>query len=398
MFKPSVRFTRRNVRKKTTEEFIEQARTVHGNRYDYSLVDYKGLRFKVEILCETHGLFLQSPFDHLKSKHGCKLCSHKAQAENNALSTETFIERSKLIHGERYRYDKVRYKKFSSKVEIVCLVHGSFWQIPVSHWSGSGCPKCGREDASKTRSSNTEEFINKSLKVHGRKYDYSKVQYFKSSIKVEIVCKNHGIFSQTPDNHLNGFGCNECGRKKTENARRLSVGEFKHKATAKHGDKYNYSLVKYVEAKTKVKLLCGSHGEFTQTPDSHLSGSGCPRCSQSKGEQKVRNTLQRMNLSFKEQISFKDCRDIKKLRFDFGVYHNNSLVFLIEFQGKQHYEPVDIFGGEEAFRQQQRRDEIKRDYCSSSGLLLLEIPYSHAEINETIERFVNIAFLKKEIQ
>jgi len=123
----------------------------------------------------------------------------------------------------------------------------------------------------------TEEFIEKSIKVHGDRYDYSLVEYKNAHTKVKIICKEHGVFEQTPNTHLNGSGCLECGGTK-----QLNTKKFIKKAKEIHGKKYDYSLVNYINAKTKIKIICTNHGEFEQTPNSHLNSCGLSKLQQRK--------------------------------------------------------------------------------------------------------------------
>ena len=119
----------------------------------------------------------------------------------------------------------------------------------------------------------TEDFIKKAKEVHGDKYDYSKVVYKGNRTLVTIVCPIHGEFQQKPSNHLSGNGCPDCSGNK-----RLTTEDFIKKAREVHGDKYDYSKVKYVNTSTKVCIVCPEHGEFQQTPNDHLGGKGCPNC------------------------------------------------------------------------------------------------------------------------
>ena len=127
--------------------------------------------------------------------------------------------------------------------------------------------------------STNEEFIKKARKVHGDKYDYSKVNYVKSKTKVCIICPIHGEFWQTPNNHLQGQDCPQCGEIK----RKISLSDTKDifisKAKQVHGDRYDYSKVEYKNNRTKVCIICPTHGEFLQKPNSHLNGQGCRKCS-----------------------------------------------------------------------------------------------------------------------
>ena len=126
---------------------------------------------------------------------------------------------------------------------------------------------------------NTEEFINKANKVHNGKYDYSKVKYVNAKTKVCIICPEHGEFWQTPNNHLSGKGCALCANENKLHLYNKSNDKFISEAQMIHYGKYDYSKVEYVNAKTKVCIICPEHGEFWQTPHNHLQGQGCPKCS-----------------------------------------------------------------------------------------------------------------------
>jgi len=188
----------------TTEQFIKKARAVHGDKYDYSLVDYKNAKIKVKIICHEHGVFEQRPGSHL-SGNGCPKCSVINSKEKQRYTVDQFIEKAKTVHGDRYNYKFVDYKNNHIKVMIVCPVHGIFEQIPNGHLQGQGCSKC--KGGIKLT---TEQFIKKARAVHGDKYDYSLVEYKNAKTKIKIICPIHGIFEQTPDSHLHGAGCSKC--------------------------------------------------------------------------------------------------------------------------------------------------------------------------------------------
>lgn len=189
-----------------TEEFIEKARKVHGDKYDYSKTEYVNNATKVCIICQAHGEFWQRPNDHLAGK-GCPKCGTLHSASKHTYSTEQFVLKAKRKHGDKYDYSKVEYKSSNDSVCIICPEHGAFWQQAKSHYRGSGCPMCG-----KNRKLTTQDFIHKADIVHQKKYDYSKVEYVNSTTKVCIVCYKHGIFWQTPKDHLVGKGCPICNQ------------------------------------------------------------------------------------------------------------------------------------------------------------------------------------------
>jgi hypothetical protein len=247
--------------KLTTRDFITNSTTKHGSRYDYSLVEYVNSKTKVQIICSEHGTFEQSPDRHLHGS-GCARCKGVAK-----LDTETFIKRSTVKHDGKYDYSLADYTTVRNKVKIVCPKHGTFLQKAANHLNGIGCPCCVRTYT------NIEEFIKRSTAKHGSRYDYSLVEYVDTRTKVKIICSEHGVFLQSPAGHLQSSGCDKCGGRAT-----LDTKTFIKRSTVKHNNTYDYSLVEYVNSKTKVQIICSEHGTFEQTPANHLNGGGCPGC------------------------------------------------------------------------------------------------------------------------
>ena len=188
-------------RRKTTDQFIQEAIKVHGNKYDYSLSDYVSDDTKVKIICHIHGIFEQIPGSHIRLGRGCKECGGSQQK-----TTDRFIQEAKYVHKNLYDYSKSIYINNKSKLEIICPTHGSFFQLPSNHVKGrNGCPQC-----SATKQRTTEEFVEIATRTHNNIYDYSYVQYINKYTHVLIQCVKHGIFRQTPHNHLHGNGCPIC--------------------------------------------------------------------------------------------------------------------------------------------------------------------------------------------
>jgi len=131
-----------NNKRKTIKEFIIDAKSIHDDKYDYSLVEYKNSGTKVKIICPVHGIFEQRPRDHLSKKCGCPECGTIRTAYHKRLTMEKFIKKAKMIHGDKYDYSLVVYKNYGTKVKIICPVHGIFKQTPDHHLKGSGCSKC----------------------------------------------------------------------------------------------------------------------------------------------------------------------------------------------------------------------------------------------------------------
>ena len=189
----------------TTESFIQKARNIHGDKYDYSKVEYINSQTKVCIICPEHGEFWQAPSKHL-SGQGCSKCGVKAVWDKRGrITTESFIQKAHEVHEGKYDYSKSNFTRKDIKLCIICPEHGEFWQTPSKHLNGQGCPKCQGKNRT------TKEFIEKSCKTHNNKYNYSKVDYINSDTKVCIICPEHGEFWQTPNNHLNNKrGCPKC--------------------------------------------------------------------------------------------------------------------------------------------------------------------------------------------
>lgn len=193
------------MKKLTTSDFIKKSVLIHGDRYDYSKTSYKSARDDVCITCKVHGDFNQKAANHLNG-NGCPACGG-----TNKLTTNIVVAALREIHGDKYDYSKVLFINSQKKIKIVCPVHGEFEQTYHSHKAGHGCPKCQYELLGQKNCHDFENFYQKAIKIHGDKYDYSKVKYNRSIDKITIVCPTHGEFYQRPDMHTNeGHGCPKC--------------------------------------------------------------------------------------------------------------------------------------------------------------------------------------------
>ena len=283
------------------------------------------------------------------------------------LTTEEFIKKAKLVHGDKYDYSLVDYKKTNEKVKIICSIHGIFEQTPKAHLNVQGCPMC-----SGNKKETNSSFIERAKLVHGDKYDYSLVNYVNNKTKVKIICSVHGIFEQIPNAHLNKQGCPKCALEKNKQTKPIVVEEFVKRANKIHGNKYDYSKVDYINSQTKIKIICPIHGVFEQKPANHLRGAGCSKCRSSHGEETIRSYLLKNNILFEEQKRFKECKNIKPLPFDFYIPKKN---LLIEYNGRQHYETVEHFGGREQLKIQRHNDWLKRKFARDNHINLLVISY-----------------------
>jgi len=270
-----------NVHKSNTEDFIIKATEIHKDLYDYSKVKYVNSHTKIIIICKEHGEFEQTPSDHLNCKYGCQICSMSIRGETKMNNCkEKFITNAIKIHGDIYDYSKSIYTGCENKLIIICKEHGEFEQQPNNHLYGKGCYNCGRTQVNDSRRSNLDEFLKKAVEIHKDLYDYSKVEYVNNHTKVEIICKEHGEFEQTPSHHLlREQGCYKCGEIRTANSKYSNTNEFIEKSKKIHGDKYDYSNVNYKKANENVNITCKEHGIFSIRPNNHInSNQGCVKC------------------------------------------------------------------------------------------------------------------------
>ena len=356
----------------TSEEFIEKSKDIHGDKYDYSKVIFTNISTKVKIICSEHGEFEQLPSIHLKGSN-CIKCSIVKNSLNRRHTKEEFIEKAISIHGDKYDYSKMGYINNSIKISIICHEHGVFTQKPNSHLNNQGCPKCGILKRSNHNRKTSEDFIKRLKAYHGDKYDYSLIEYIKNSSKVKIICPIHGIFEQRPNLHVNRDGCPKCGIEVRAQKSRLSQDDFIERSILKHGNLFDYSLVEYIKSDVKVNIICHEHGVFKQSPHSHLSGTGCPICNLSYGEKNIISILNEKNISFISQKTFDDCIYRSLLYFDFYLPNHN---LCIEYDGGQHFKPVEYFGGEKAFKETVKKDNIKNEYCKDNNINLVRIKYT----------------------
>lgn len=316
----------------TTEYFIEQSKKVHGETtFDYSEVKYINQKTKVILTCKNGHRVEQTPYQNVHERCGCYIC--KSSKKTN----EQFINQSKILYPEMFKYDKVNYKTDYDKITIYCNKHKIYFNIlPNSHFrknkkfSHGGCPECIKEYVNKSIIS-TEEFIEKAKQIHGEdRYDYTLVDYKNSYTKIKIRCKKHDcIFEMSPSQHI-----------------------YK-----KHG---------------------------------------CKLCNNSIGENHITNFLKKYNVKFEPEYTFENCKYKNLLRFDFCIFNNkDDILFLLEYNGRQHYEEVGFSRKlsketiQKEFELIMLKDEIKRKFCEDNEIDLLIIPYTEFKnINQILfEKF-----------
>ena len=281
------------------------------------------------------------------------------------LSKEIFISRAKQVHGDKYDYSKVEYKDANSKVIIICPEHGEFLQTPSSHTNQKqGCPKCSHQSYPNTN----EKFIERAKQIHGDKYSYDKVEYKNNKTKVIVTCPIHGDFETRPDNFYHGAGCPKCGILMKPQCVPWTKEKFVERGKSLYGDKYTYDKVEYKNSEEKVIITCPKHGDFKITPDNFLRGHSCPHCATSLLENKIKRLLDEHNIKYVQQKTFDWLKYNGLLKLDFYLPDFN---IAIECQGLQHFRPIELFGGEENFKEVQKRDCIKKTLCEEHKIKLL---------------------------
>ncbi len=302
------------------ENFIEKAINKFGDKFEYNNIDYIDSITNIKIKCNIHNeYFLQRPAEHLRGKNGCNLCTR-----NPKVDTTYFIKKAKETHGDKYDYTKSVYVNASTKVIIICPEHGEFEQFPNNHYKNS-CPMCERKSKPKYT---YDIFIDKANLKHNNKYDYSLVNYVDSITKVKIICPEHGVFEQIASSHLRGKGCISCGKKNCSLKLKQNIDIFKINSNLEHNNKYDYSLVDYINSHVKVKIICPIHGEFEQRPDGHLQGVGCLKCGLScdKSENELKDFIKSLNIEFIENTR----NIISPLELDIYIPSHN---LAIEYDG-----------------------------------------------------------------
>lgn len=342
----------------STTAFIAKSMNLFGDRYHYDSTVYNGKDKFISINCPIHGYISTTPRKHYQYSTGCLECD-KLKFVNDKY--ETLLGKAIRTHGDRYDYSKVKYINFTTDVEIICKIHGSFLQNLYTHAQGSNCPMCAKDVFRKTY----DDFILRSRLIHSNAYDYERVSFTKLSDKVEIICKRHGSFMQRASSHLVGNGCKKCFHERCM----VGLQTFVSEARKIHGNKYDYSKVVYTGNKIPVEILCPSHGSFWVKPNGHVSsGAGCKKCYESKGERAVELVLCKYGIRYVREYVVSPHR----YRFDFYLPDFN---IFIEYNGHQHYYPVEIFGGLDEHLKVKERDIEKALIVKSLGGKLIVLPY-----------------------
>jgi very-short-patch-repair endonuclease len=329
--------------KLTQKEVLKRFKNVHGDEYDYSLVEYVNTDTKVSIICKKdgHGVFEQTPNMHHHGQ-GCPKCG--LTKGKGGLTQKEVLKRFKKVHGDEYDYSLFEYVNTYTKISIICKKdeHGVFEQTPYKHFIGRGCPKCGNIKKGNSQRKSTEDFISEAKEVHPDKnYGYEKVFYKGDRKKVIIICPMHGDFNQIPSSHLVGSGCPDCGLIQRIEKRKLGIEEFIKRSNVKHNNLYGYEKVEYVNTNTNVIIICPLHGEFKKTPSKHLQGQGCPQCAIKNRKKPVfrKSTKPHNKISFEEFVKRANLKYENKFSYrlkneEFNLSDEDCLIVICETHGE----------------------------------------------------------------
>lgn len=299
----------------------------------------------------------------------------------NSYTDEEFRQKLIKIHGHKY-IPLEKYINSRQKIRIRCAECNNEWDIRVNNLlGGSGCSICDLKKRTKTKETFQYELNN----------EYELLSdYVNCQTKVTIKCKVcDNIWSVKPTHLIHSHSkCPECNKLNRSLKQRKNKEIFIMDFEKIHNKKYKI-LGEYINAKTPILCHCNNcNFEWSSTPNSLLNGNGCPNCNQSKGEEDIRIFLEKNNINYIYQYK-NECRDKYVLHFDFAIFMNNDLFGLIEYDGYQHFKPVDYFGGIDALIETKRKDEIKNKYCRDNNILLLRIPYTKKKnINQIISEWL----------
>ena len=247
----------------SAENFVEVARLVHGDTYDYSKSVYVSIKDDVLITCKRHGDFWQRPGNHIHRAAGCGKCT-------KGDSPEEFFAKAAAKHNNFYDYGKSVYLESKSSVLVTCPVHGDFSVVAKRHVKGFGCARCSGHFTLTEK-----DFVDRAKSIYGDKFSYENVGFTGSQRPVTVTCKIHGDFTVRASYFLaSRVDCELCAP-----VHRMTPRRFLHKARETHGDLYDYSLAAPTKVSQKVQIICQKHGVFTQNVGCHIDGQGCPRCS-----------------------------------------------------------------------------------------------------------------------
>ena len=374
-----------------------------------SLLKNKNL---IILRCPVHGEF-ECRYRSLKKTE--ILCPSCRTEHERIINEENFLKKAKEIFGDFYIYDKVHYVNATTKVCIICPIHGEFWQTPNSHLNKNGCPICG----SKTKYFDKEKTLDLIIKECSLRVKNGVIQTFVRCLddwkfgatRVIINCPIHGDYIVSVRDFLENrtFGCQKCSinNHSTDSQRDEQFQSLKRDCDLIFGkDHYDFSKAIYINEDTKIEVICKEHGSFFIKPKLLRKGSGCPICfpkNISRGERRILKYLTDNNINFISQYRVDlgiICKKTSSVKIDFFVKYQNRNIW-IEFNGEQHYMFCSKFHVDmNEYEEQVKRDKLVSNYAKNNNIELLEISYKDIRKIEKIlqEYLINNNNITKHIE
>lgn len=366
----------RQIRCKTHEQYIQEVAECNSN---IEVVGkYVDAKMPIEHYCKQHNILWSTYPNNILKGCGCVECGKEKIGDKNRKDHEQYI--SELQKSNSNIVLVGTYINAVTSILHKCLIDGYEWYAqPNNILSGKGCPVCAN-NIKKTH----KEYVDEVAKISSHIQVLE--EYINSNTPILHRCNIHNLeWKVIPSSIIQGCGCLECGKEKLRNSLIKS-----HQCYVEELKEVNPNVIVLEEYKgsyTPILHRCLIDGnEWYTTPTSILTGNGCPQCHESKGEKEIRRLLDKYGIAYESQYKFDDCKDTRILPFDFYLPDYNSC---IEYQGKQHYEPIEYFGGQEKLEYIQKHDSIKNEYCKNKGITLLHIPYDK-NIEEELNNFLFI--------
>lgn len=361
-------------RKKTHEEYVAELAIKNPNVEVVG--EYDGAHTKIMHHCLIHDVYWKIQPSNALSGNGCPMCRGYKNHVSQCKTHEQYVNELVNINPNIVVIDE--YVNGNTPILHKCLLCEYEWRAkPSLVLLGTGCPKCAGI-LKKTHEQYLEDvsILNPYIEVIE--------EYINACTPILHRCKIDGNeWMAQPTNILSGKGCPVCAAKRRREASLKTHAQYVEELGAVNP---NIAVIgRYINARTPILHRCLIDGhEWLADPDKLLHGHGCPKCNETNGERTVRLWLERHDILYECQKHFDDCRDVLTLPFDFYLPEYNAL---IEYDGKQHHEPIEYFGGKEAFEYVKRHDEIKNKYCEDNDIRLLRIPY-YEDIDEQLNNFL----------
>lgn len=369
-------------KKLTQEEFERKLKKVHNGEIE-CLEEYINSSAKILFKHTVCGhIWKAVPFSILKG-HSCPKCAINRRVRTQTKTHEQFLKDLNRVHnGEIECLEE--YKNNNTKIPFKHAVCGHIWEaVPSSILQGYGCPKCKIKKIIQKNTKDKNYFLEQLQKINPTIIPLEEYKNNKTHIRCKCLICNYE-WKVTPDKLLQGRGCPQCAGKK-----KLTNKEFLIRLAQVHNNEIE-CLEEYINIKTKLLFKHISCGHIWKTrPDDILRGKGCPKCASPKGEKSVEEILNKLNINLKTQYKIIKCKNINPLPFDFAIFdNNNNLVFLLEYDGQQHFKSISIWGGEKGFKEQKLRDQIKNDYCKDNNIPLERIAYNDWKNKGDLENII----------